>query len=265
MPTEDPIDNPDAPLHNTDFRAVTEAIAGNGIQSPGDFEITAGTADMDIDIAPGTAEYDGGTSSLGATATTTITAADSDDRRWDAVAWDHATSSVVVRDGTPGAASVPDIQGDEIYLGKVEVPAGATQITAEEIYNWRVTADSGGGGGSDVISSPNGHIPTALLEDTESAEISVPVADGETLTVKRWGGYKISDRTAPTGLDVQLLDGSDTVQASANTTDNRSSSGVASYTNSSGSLSIFKLRVDNATGTNYTTDGVGAVFGYEVA
>lgn len=265
MPTEDPIDNPDAPLHNTDFRAVTEAIAGNGIQSPGDFEITAGTADMDIDVAPGTAGYDGGTSSLGSTSTTTITAADANDTRWDTVAWDHATASVVVRDGTPGAAAVPDITGDEIYLGKIEVPAGATSITTDEIYNWRVAAASGGGGGTDVLASPNGHIPTALLEDGESAEISVPVSDGETLTVKRWGSYKISDGTAPTGLQVQLLDGSDTVQDSANTTDNRSSSGVASYINSSGSLSIFKLRVDNATGNNYTTAGVGAVFGYEVA
>lgn len=116
-----------------------------------------------------------------------------------------------------------------------------------------------------LIESPNGTPPTALLEAGDSVEISVPVDDGETLTVYRWGGYLISDGTAPTGLDVELLDGSDTVQASSNTADTHSTAGVASYTNSSGSTSIFKLRARNATGTDYVTDGVGAVFGYEVS
>ena len=116
-----------------------------------------------------------------------------------------------------------------------------------------------------LVDSPNGHVPTALLEDTESVEISVPVPDGENLKVYRWGAFKISDGTAPTGLQVQLLDGSDTVQASENTVNTENtSSPVASYGNATGSLSIFKLRVDNATGNAYTTDGVGGLFAYVV-
>jgi len=117
----------------------------------------------------------------------------------------------------------------------------------------------------DLVDSPNGHVPTALLEDTESVEISVPVPDGETLKVYRWGAYLLSDGTAPTGLQVQLLDGGDTVQASENTTNTENtSSPVASYGNATGSLSIFKLRVNNATGNAYTTDGVGGMFAYVV-
>lgn len=117
-----------------------------------------------------------------------------------------------------------------------------------------------------LANSPNGHIPSASLADTESAEISVLVPDGQTLTVYRWGVYKIADGTAPTGLEAQLLDGSDTVQASENTTDSENtSSGVASHSNSSGSASIFKLRADNDTGSDFTTDGVGAFFAYEVS
>jgi len=117
----------------------------------------------------------------------------------------------------------------------------------------------------DLVDSPNGNLPTALLEDTESIEISVPVPDGESLKVYRWGAYKIADGTAPTGLQVQLLDGGDTVQASENTVNTENtSSPVASHGNASGSLSIFKLRIDNATGNNYTTDGIGGLFAYVV-
>jgi len=117
----------------------------------------------------------------------------------------------------------------------------------------------------DLVDSPNGNVPTALLEDTESIEASVPVPHGESLKVYRWGAYKISDGTAPTGLQVQLLDGSDTVQASENTVNTEATgSPVASHGNGSGSLSIFKLRIDNGTGNAYTTDGVGGIFAYVV-
>jgi hypothetical protein len=118
-----------------------------------------------------------------------------------------------------------------------------------------------------LVDSPNGHPPVALLEDGESIEITVVVPDRQTLKVYRWGVYKITDGTAATGLEVQLLDGGDTVQTSSNTTDTESidpASPVTSYTNASGSPSVFKLRANNATGNNYTTDGVGSHFAYIV-
>ena len=117
----------------------------------------------------------------------------------------------------------------------------------------------------DLVDSPNGNVPTALLEDGEAVEISVPVSDGETLKVYRWGAYKIADGTAPTGLDVKLLDEGDTAQATANTVNSENvSTPVTSHGNTSGSLAIFKLRAENGTGNAFTTDGVGAVFAYVV-
>lgn len=118
-----------------------------------------------------------------------------------------------------------------------------------------------------LVDSPNGTPPIALLEDTESVEITVVVPDGETLKVYRWGVYNIANGTAPTGLRAELLDGGDTVQANENTTDTESTdpaSPVVSHTNSSGSPSVFKLRAYNATGNNYTIDGVGGHFSYIV-
>lgn len=115
-----------------------------------------------------------------------------------------------------------------------------------------------------LVDSPNGTPMVAELADTESVEITVAVPDGETLKVYRWGVYRVPTGDAPAGLQVQLLDGADTVQASANTTDNESTdsaSPVASHTNASGSESIFKLRLDNATGS---TEDVGGHFAYVV-
>lgn len=135
---------------------------------------------------------------------------------------------------------------------------------------------AGGGSGGDadslngksrvehLVDSPNGTPMVAELADTESVEITVAVPDGETLKVYRWGVYRVPTGDAPTSLQVQLLDDSDTVQASANTTDNESTSAaspVASHTNASGSESIFKLRLDNATGS---TEDVGGHFAYVV-
>lgn len=101
--------------------------------------------------------------------------------------------------------------------------------------------------------------------ENESSEIGVPVGDGETLEVYRWGGYQVSNYTAPTGLDVELKDGGDVVQVAANMVDSSDiDTPVASHTNSSGSASLFKLAVTNSTGTDINDPGVGAHFGYVV-
>lgn len=120
---------------------------------------------------------------------------------------------------------------------------------------------------SELVNSPNGHIMNAVLDDGDSAEISVPVLNGKTLEVFRWGGYKIADGTAPSSLKVQVKDGTDTVDASANTVNTQSTdpaSPVASVSNGSGSLSVFKMAVNNGTGSTIPDPGVGAVFGYRV-
>lgn len=118
-----------------------------------------------------------------------------------------------------------------------------------------------------LVDSPNASIVNAALDTGDSAEVSIPVADGETLKVYRWGAYQISDGATPVDLDVELKDGADTVQATENTGDTESTDSttpVASHTNASGSVSIFKLAVANDTGSNIADPGVGAFFAYVV-
>ena len=118
-------------------RAATEAYAGNGIQSPGDLAVSATATDLEIEVAAGTAVYNGNTASLGAAATKTLSGGGADPR-YDTVVFDAGTASVTVREGTAESNPVPpDLQGDELLLAVVFVAAGATDIAAADIYNWR--------------------------------------------------------------------------------------------------------------------------------
>ena len=109
-------------------------------------------------------------------------------------------------------------------------------------------------------------LPITELGDGESIEIPVRVSDGEMLRVHRWGAYDVADGTAPLGLNVELLDGNDTVQMSENTVDTHDDrTAVASHENTSGSTAVFKLRAKNTTGSAIDSPGVGAHFGYLVA
>jgi hypothetical protein len=115
-----------------------------------------------------------------------------------------------------------------------------------------------------VVDTPN-RVPIAELNHGESIELAIPVDDGETLEVYRWGAFDASDGMAPAGLDVQLLDGTDNVQATSGTSDEQDRYlPVASYKNNSGSMSVFNLRAKNDTGSVLDTPGVGSHFGYVV-
>ena len=115
-----------------------------------------------------------------------------------------------------------------------------------------------------VVEKPE-HLPIAELSDDESIELSVVVQAGETLEVYRWGAYDVGAESAPTGLDAELLDGGDVVQASENTIDSSDAdTSIASHENTSGSVSVFKLRAKNDTGSAIDNPGVGSHFGYRV-
>ena len=159
---------------------------------------------------------------------------------------------------------------------RTDISDGGTTVVSEttdiDFTDLLVATDDTDGTGSVafddigyVVEYPQRFDITAL-DDTESREIPLLVDDTQTLGVYRWGAFDASDGTAPTGLDVELVDGSDTVQASANTTNNQSTSTpVASFTNSTGTTSVFKLRVNNTTGSAINTPGVGANFGWQIA
>lgn len=123
--------------------------------------------------------------------------------------------------------------------------------------------------GADAVVDDPDRNRAAELADGDSIEIPIPVEDGETLNVYRWGAFDASDHTAPTGLDVELVDGSDVVQVAANTTNTQDvTSPVASLTNTSGDTVVYKLRAKNDTespiGDTDTAPGVGAHFGFRV-
>lgn len=158
-------------------------------------------------------------------------------------------------------------------------PIGPTVVAKNTVY------DTGGTGAVDVIGEDSittkelNRVQQVIdnperqwsveLDENESVEIQVYVEDGETLAVYRWGAYDGNSGTAPTGLNVELLDEDDTVQQQANTVDEFDSSDpVASLENISGDSQVFVLRAKNTTGSpigdGEDVRGVGAHFGYIV-
>ena len=139
MPTAAKIQWPQGqPLFEVQWRAVAESLAGNGVRSASDLEVTATATDLEIQVAAGTAFYLASESVLGAAETHTLTAGDGTYDRWDTVYFDTATDSSGVREGTPEAdPEPPDVQGDELLLAVVYVPQGATDVPDEDVLNWR--------------------------------------------------------------------------------------------------------------------------------
>lgn len=144
MPTADKIQWPQGePLFEVNWRAMSESLAGNGIVNTGDFQVTATANAMEIQVAAGTAYYVDTEYSLGAAQTFTISAADGTYDRWDTIYFNTNANSASsptagVRTGTAESnPEPPDIQGDEILLAVVYVPANATDIPDSNILNWR--------------------------------------------------------------------------------------------------------------------------------
>lgn len=164
--------------------------------------------------------------------------------------------------------SAIDSDGDDVVDAADRAAKVGPDGSEKDIFNEGTVHDSARFGDKTpaefLIDSPNGNIESALLENGESTSITARVADTETLTVYAWGAWKVGDGTTPSSLDVELVDQSGTVQASANTAWAENTAGVASYQNTSGSAKIYRLRISNGTGNNYTTDGVGGQFAFVV-
>lgn len=119
-----------------------------------------------------------------------------------------------------------------------------------------------------VVDNPDRY-QAAELDDGDSYEIPVQVPNGHRLAVYRWGCYDADTNSAPSGLDVQLLDGGDLVREASNTVDEYSTDQpVASHQNDTGGPQSYILRGKNSTGNPIgdgdTDRGVGMHFGYLV-
>lgn len=119
-----------------------------------------------------------------------------------------------------------------------------------------------------VIRAPNDGIPTADIPTGDFAERTVIVPDDFEITLHTWGGYTVPSMTAPTGVEVRLLDDTESILTASNTVREASTSGLYTDMNDSGSDSLYLLRLVNESGTDYTSaagnDGLGAFFGYAI-
>ena len=139
MPTAPQFEWPQGePLFETQWRAVTESLAGNGVLDSGDLALTPGTANREIDFAAGTVYYVA-TQYNETAGSVTVSAGDANEDRWDTIAYDTATPGVEVKEGTPAAnPEPPDVDGGEILLGVVYVPQNFDDVlTSSQILNWR--------------------------------------------------------------------------------------------------------------------------------
>lgn len=145
MPTAAKIQWPQGqPLFEVQWRAVAESLAGNGVRSASDLEVTATANNREIQVAAGTVYYLASEYSIGAAETHTLTSGDATYDRWDTVVFNTNASdgttgpTTAVREGTPAAdPEPPDVQGDELLLAIVYVPAGASDIPDSDVLNWR--------------------------------------------------------------------------------------------------------------------------------
>jgi hypothetical protein len=119
---------------------AVDALQGTRVQTGCDVS-PGGTDDLTLSVSTGVVEigYDG--TEVGAQSVT-LQSADSDDDRYDlVVVGADATADAVV--GTPSATpQAPAIPTDHCLLAIVEVPAGATGVTDESVYDARAVFPS---------------------------------------------------------------------------------------------------------------------------
>lgn len=172
MPTADKLDWPQGePLFEVSWRAISEALAGNGILDADDFLVESTSNVREIQVAAGSVFYDGD-EATGTGVTETLSVGDTDHDRWDIVAFDTATETVVVREGTPDVnPEPPDVTADEVLLAVVYVPAEFdSEFPSEFVQNWRTTHQpSGNTHYPDATGAFDVHTVEAALDALEEA------------------------------------------------------------------------------------------------
>lgn len=168
-----------------------------------------------------------------------------------------SAGSVYLRSDDTGSVSAPS--HPSVELGEANPDDSTADVLKNRFADLTYLKDS-----EFVVEYPT-RPPIAALENNESIEVPVRVPNGSTLEVYRWGAYDASDDSTPTDLDAELLDGADTVQASENTANTEDTENpIASHTNATGSLAVYKLRARNETGSAIDSPGVGFHVGFRV-
>lgn len=191
MPTADQLQWPQGqPLFEVCWRAVSESSAGNGIQSAGDFNVTATATNLEIQVGTGTALYNGSETTMGTSQTHSLSAGDASNDRWDTVYFDTASGFSGVRQGTEETnPEPPDIQSDEILLAIIYVASGANDVADDDILNWRsevveaVKASSYPFGRDDIVTERETTGPHTSNVTTNGEEVLLVDTSGGAVTV----------------------------------------------------------------------------------
>lgn len=148
--------------------------------------------------------------------------------------------------GSGGSGDPVDVDddGDAVVTDTNVINFGTGLSVTDDGYS-NVTVDATDASGATAQSAD---FPRSELQDGAALSIPVPVADGESITVTRWGVVTSND-TTPTGLTVQLTEPDGTVIAEENT--ELTTGSVASTTNASGGTKTYRLRIANSTGSNF--------------
>jgi len=269
------------PLFTTQFRALSEGVAGNGVLASGDLAVSAdpNTA-LGLLVDPGSLRYGGSDYSLGTQASLTLAAGDGANDRWDTVVFDTAAGGPAVREGVAEQYPTPPDPGvDDHLLAVVYVPSGASDVPDSNVLDWR--AHHQGAAAVRVADAPSNYtsdnVEGALAEAADAAAAAsaafdaedsgqvatsdaapiytTALADGETLSVRSAALTLADGRPVPTGVDLVIatLDGAGggTVQATVLAGDGatvyagETGSPLASYANGSGGVQTVGVLADN--------------------
>lgn len=127
------------PLFEVNWRAVSEALSGNGIMGKDDLFVSAdsGTA-MGLTVDSGSVFYNGNQYTLSTTQSLVLNGGHDTYDRWDTICYNITDGEVKVRQGEPSASpEPPDIKGDEIMLAVVYVAQTTTNVGDGDVMNWR--------------------------------------------------------------------------------------------------------------------------------
>jgi hypothetical protein len=130
-----------SPLFEVQWRTVASSLAGDGVVSPTDLEVTATANALEIEIASGEVFYQDAKYTFSGPKTITLSSGDGTYDRWDTVYFDVGTTDALVYEGTPAAdPEPPDLSAaDELLLAVVYVPQNATDVPDSDVLNWRAT------------------------------------------------------------------------------------------------------------------------------
>jgi hypothetical protein len=166
--------------------------------------------------------------------------------------------------------SNPSITGRDVDGNPLPLNINGGTVTEDGQFEGTTDTTSGGASLAEVAArSPNAGGTYNLPADSQW-ERPVEIPPEGTLEVYRWGAKLVSDGSVPAGLEMRILDDSDTVQVSAETRLNQSTdSPVATLENTSTTDTITaKIQAHNGTGSDIGVDndaeGVATEAGYLV-